>query len=105
VGKDFADLVARHHAFVIPTLTIMYSVCGQPSGAEVLGDSLLKPYIRPQVRSWMATPWKRTASSCDGTAEAVRALGARGVPVLAGTDSPARSDVWRVAPPRAGAAR
>jgi len=89
VGSDFADVVARHGAFVVPTLTIMYALCGQPSGAAVMADSLLAPFVRPPYRSRMTIPWKQTAASCDGTNEAIRAMAARGVPVLAGTDSPA----------------
>jgi len=89
VGSDFADVVARHGAFVVPTLTIMYGLCGQASGAEFIGDSLLRPFVRPPYRSRMTIPWKQTAASCDGTNEAIRALAARGVPLLAGTDSPA----------------
>jgi imidazolonepropionase-like amidohydrolase len=89
VGSDFADVVARHGAFVVPTLTIMYGLCGRPSGAAVIGDSLLRPFVRPQYRSRMTIPWKQTAPSCDGTDEAIRAMAARGVPLLAGTDSPA----------------
>jgi imidazolonepropionase-like amidohydrolase len=89
VGSDFADVVARHRAFVIPTLTIFFALCGQPNGAAVMGDSLLEPYIRPQLRPQMSIAWKQTAASCDGTVEAIRAMAARGVPVLAGTDAPA----------------
>jgi len=89
VGNDFADLVARHGAFVVPTLTIMYALCGQPSGAAVIGDSLLRPFVRAPYRSRMTIPWKQTAASCEGTNEAIRAMAARGVPVLAGTDAPA----------------
>jgi imidazolonepropionase-like amidohydrolase len=37
----------------------------------------------------MTIPWMQTAASCEGTNEAIRAMAARGVPVLAGTDSPA----------------
>ena len=88
VGKDFAGVVARHRAFVIPTLTIFYALCGQSSGAQVIADSLLRPFVRPWLRSQMSIPWKQSVASCDGTAEAIRAMAARGVPILAGTDSP-----------------
>ena len=94
VGTDFADVVARHGAFVVPTLTIMYGVCGQPSGAAVMGDSLLRPYIRPWMRSQMSVPWKQSATSCDGTAEAIRSLAAKSVPILAGTDAPAPGNAY-----------
>jgi len=36
----------------------------------------------------MSIPWKQSVASCDGTAEAIRAMAARRVPILAGTDAP-----------------
>src|SRR6185503_1054490 len=68
---DFADLVASHHAFVVPTLTIFYALCGVSSGPAVMGDTLLAPYVRPWLRHSMSIPWKQMVESCDGTAEAI----------------------------------
>jgi imidazolonepropionase-like amidohydrolase len=96
VSPDFADFVARRGAFVIPTLTILRMICGEPSGAAVMADSLLGPYVRPGLRPMM-TMNRRSANappSCEGTAEAIRALVARGVPVLAGTDAPAPGQTY-----------
>ena len=36
---DFSQLVAEHHAFVVPTLTVLEGVSGRPSG-ESLASAL-----------------------------------------------------------------
>jgi len=89
VSPELAPLAATHHVFVTPTLTVLYSDCGQPSGPRIGNDSLLRPYIRPQMRkqATMAFPPTKGAS-CEGTREAVRQLVRAGVPVLTGTDAP-----------------
>lgn len=90
VSPDFARLVASHGSFVIPTLTVLYGICGQANGSRIVADPLLRPYIRPSQRPMMAramTP-RGSAKSCEGTQEAVRQLTQQGVPILAGTDAP-----------------
>jgi imidazolonepropionase-like amidohydrolase len=89
VSPELAPLAATHHVFVTPTLTVLYSDCGQPSGPRIGNDSLLRPYIRPAMRkqATMAFPPTKGAS-CEGTREAVRQLVRAGVPVLTGTDAP-----------------
>ena len=89
VSPELASLAATHHVFVTPTLTVLYSDCGQPSGPRIGNDSLLRPYIRPAMRkqATMAFPPTKGAS-CEGTREAVRQLVRAGVPVLTGTDAP-----------------
>jgi imidazolonepropionase-like amidohydrolase len=90
VSADFARLAAAHGTFVIPTLTILYGICGQPSGATIVADPLLRPYIRPPLRGMMASTLapRKSVRSCAGTTEAIRQLARRGVPILAGTDAP-----------------
>jgi imidazolonepropionase-like amidohydrolase len=90
VSKSFAPLAASRGVFVIPTLTVLSASCGKPTGASVLADSLLGPYIRPSLRSWMAMtlPSRGGARSCAGTQEAIRQLVRLRVPVLTGTDAP-----------------
>jgi len=90
VSAGFARLLASHGAFVIPTLTVLYGTCGQPSGPRIVADSLLRPYIRPSLRrmtSLTLSP-RGAGKSCEGTKEAMRQLAQQGVPVLAGTDAP-----------------
>src|SRR5687768_14932125 len=90
VSADFARLVATHGSFVIPTLTTLYRLCGQPNGASVVGDALLRPYIRPALRGMMSLPRSSRGGvqSCEGTVEAIRQLSRRRVPILTGTDAP-----------------
>jgi imidazolonepropionase-like amidohydrolase len=89
VSPDFARFVASRGAFIIPTLSVLYASCGQPIGAKIANDSLLRPYIRPSIRLMMSNmaPRQRSAS-CEATREAVRQLARHGVSILAGTDAP-----------------
>jgi imidazolonepropionase-like amidohydrolase len=87
----FADSVKGRGAFIIPTLTVSEGlICGKPRGAEVLGDTLLRPYIRTDLRPLMtmSRPQRGGIKSCEGTHQAIRDLVASGAPVLAGTDAP-----------------
>jgi len=90
--KDFAQLVAAHHAFVIPTLSVVHSICGPDSaGKRLLSDPNLAPYLNHENASRLQDtfPSARTGFiSCRGSAQAVRQLQAAGVPILAGTDAP-----------------
>jgi imidazolonepropionase-like amidohydrolase len=90
VSADFAHLVASHHAFVVPTLSVVYRACGQAIGPRIANDSLLRPYISPSMRGRAALvlPAAGIATSCEGTKEAVRQLSREGVPLLAGADAP-----------------
>jgi imidazolonepropionase-like amidohydrolase len=90
VSPGFAQLVARHKAFVIPTLTVLHAACGESTGPAVMGDTLLAPWIRPSMRAHTARTFPaRPGTSCEGTREAVRQIAREGVPILAGTDAPA----------------
>jgi imidazolonepropionase-like amidohydrolase len=95
VSPDFAQLAASHHVFVVPTLTVLFGSCGQPIGARIAGDSLIRPYIRPAVRGRAAMSFPpREGMSCEGTKEAVRQLARAGVPILTGTDSPSPGQTY-----------
>jgi imidazolonepropionase-like amidohydrolase len=96
VSADFADVVASHGAFVIPTLGVVFASCGQPNGASIVGDSLLRPFIRPMWRPMMSRTVSRPngPKSCEGTRAAVRQLAGKHVPVLAGTDAPSPGQTY-----------
>jgi imidazolonepropionase-like amidohydrolase len=96
VSPDLAPLAATNGTFVIPTLAVLYRGCGQPSGATVVSDPALRPYIRPPLRGMMSsTPAPhRGVRSCTGTTEAIRQLVRRQVPILAGTDAPAPGQTY-----------
>ena len=99
VSADFAQLAARRGAFVVPTLSVVYGTCNQSNGVRVGADSLLRPYIRPALRSWVSTqrPSRVAGQSCEGTREAIRQLVGQGAPVLAGTDAPSPPLTYGVA--------
>jgi len=96
VSSDFADLAASRGAFVIPTLGVLYASCGKPNGASIVGDSLLRPFIRPMWRPMMTRTisWPNGPSSCEGSTAAVRQLTGKNVAVLAGTDAPSPGQTY-----------
>ena len=100
VGKDFGQFVAAHHAFVVPTLSVLSGTCdAEPTGEALLSDVSLTPFMTAAQKVRLATGRRKTmlesgfrwvppAVSCDGAKKAVKLLRAAGVTVLAGTDAP-----------------
>lgn len=88
---DFGKFVAAHHAFVVGTLTVLESVSGTASGASLITDTNLAPYISPgdaaNLRKSFPVHTGVTLSYAFAE-EAVRQLKAARVPILAGTDAP-----------------
>jgi imidazolonepropionase-like amidohydrolase len=85
---EFAALVAQHHAFVVPTLSVLASVSGAPSGKPLANDSQLQPYLSQDTFKNLSTPFPKSHGSFANAQESVRELKARHVPILAGTDAP-----------------
>jgi imidazolonepropionase-like amidohydrolase len=88
---DFAALVAEHHAFVIPTLSVLRSVVGASVGPALARDHELAPYLGDDdverlERSF--PPVKTTGLEYAFAVATVRRLRAAHVPILAGTDAP-----------------
>jgi imidazolonepropionase-like amidohydrolase len=88
--RDFGRFVAAHHAFVIPTLTVLHSSCGPwPPGLRVISDPDLAPFLTPANVEALKKHFPfNPGASCDGAMWAVKQLKAAGVPILAGTDVP-----------------
>jgi len=87
---DFPARVAARGAFVVPTLSVLESAAGRP-GAPLARDPELERYIAPNGVAALERRMPATAGSQLGygiALEAVRALHAAGVTLLAGTDSP-----------------
>jgi imidazolonepropionase-like amidohydrolase len=81
---EFGKLAAAHHAFVIPTLSV---ICGAGFNSGIASDADLKAYLGPNE----AANLKRTfpvRMQCKGTFEALRQLRDAHVPILAGSDTP-----------------
>jgi hypothetical protein len=108
VSADFGQFAASHGVFVIPTLSILYSVCGAPDGPSVLQEADTMKLVRAQFRTLLTMPAAPSKLSCAAAPEAVRQLFADGVPLLSGTDSPGPGTTYgalvaqRVGAPRQG---
>lgn len=89
-APDFAEFVAAHHAFVVPTLDVLESVSGTPSGESLAADSRLAPYLTgDNIDNLKRAFPKFPATLSEKYAEqTVAQLKAAHVPVLAGTDAP-----------------
>jgi imidazolonepropionase-like amidohydrolase len=90
--RDFGQFVAAHHAFVIPTLSVVHSVCGPDSaGKRLLSDPYLAPYLSHENISRLKETFPSADTgliSCKGSIQAISQLQAAGVPIVAGTDAP-----------------
>ena len=84
----FAALAAAHHAFVVPTLSVVASMSGVPAGSTLAADARLRPYLSATNLSGLEGSFGMNCGSLDNAREAVRALHAKHVPILAGTDAP-----------------
>ncbi|HYL63080.1 MAG TPA: CIA30 family protein [Candidatus Methylomirabilis sp.] len=90
-SPDFIALLKKHHAFVVPTLSVNESVAGLPAGASLVSDPRLSPYLDASVIANLKKTFPRRATAktnFDYALASVRDLHAAGVPILAGTDAP-----------------
>src|SRR6201999_2434621 len=79
------------HFFVIPTLTVNESVAGTASGASLIDDPHLGPYIDSQSAANLKKAFRRHPGyklDFSNALASVTALHKAGVPILAGTDAP-----------------
>lgn len=85
------DAIAARELFVVPTLSVLASVCGERPGKALLADARLAPLIGPDASATLGARFAFTlddAAACAGPAATVAALHARHVPLLTGTDAP-----------------
>ena len=87
---DFAGLIKAHHAFVVPTLSVLESVSGEPSGESLVSDPHLAPYLTTADIAGLKRSFPKfpTALSEKYAERTVAQLNAAHVPILAGTDAP-----------------
>jgi imidazolonepropionase-like amidohydrolase len=89
---DFGEFVVAHHAFVIPTLSVMHAVCGPESaGTRLLKDPRLAAYLNGESKERLREvfPSARTnLVSCKGASQALQQLKQAGALIVAGTDAP-----------------
>ena len=87
---EFGRFVAAHHAFVIPTLTVIESICELPTGAPLVKDDRLAPYLPLSAISALQRGFsfdREYPHHYAAAQEAIGQLKAAGVPLLAGTDA------------------
>jgi len=81
-----------HHAFVVPTLTVLRSVTGTSGAGDLAADPRLAPYLagsgRATVGGAFPVPPGSPPRTYAAAEAAVRQLRAAHVPILAGTDAP-----------------
>jgi imidazolonepropionase-like amidohydrolase len=87
----FGKFVAAHHAFVIPTLTVLAGISGGVGGAALVSDPRMEPYLTTSARTMLKQGFPHRpgapASTYAAAEASVRQLRAAGVPILAGTDA------------------
>jgi imidazolonepropionase-like amidohydrolase len=85
---DFGKMAAAHRIFVIPTLTVLNTICATDFDSALADDSRLKPYLLPSATAAMKATFGLPGKiGCEGAKEAIRQLKAAHVPILAGTDA------------------
>jgi imidazolonepropionase-like amidohydrolase len=87
----FAKRVAAARAFVTPTLSVIESTTGVASGAGLLKDARLAPFITQVERTGLEGRFPSRPGSKQNLAHAfasTKLLFDAGVPILAGTDAP-----------------
>jgi imidazolonepropionase-like amidohydrolase len=74
--------------FVIPTMTVLESATGTPSGQSLITDPRLADYLTSAEIAALSRSFPATGLSLDVPLSTVRALHAAGVPIVAGSDAP-----------------
>jgi len=89
--KDFGQFVATAHVFVIPTLTVVESLCGVSSGQSLLDHEGLSRYFSETDRANLKRaflPLPGFEQNYGAAVEAIRQLRRAGALILAGSDAP-----------------
>lgn len=86
----FAKKAQEHHAFVIPTLSVLQAFSGGTSGAALMTEPRTKSFLGPNEIANLQKHFTIPASLSDYhfAEKTISALLAAGVPILAGTDAP-----------------
>jgi imidazolonepropionase-like amidohydrolase len=87
-SRDFGQFAAAHHVFVVPTLTILRTLCGESNGPALLEDQRLAVFIPADQRPALTrAPSPERQHLCKGTNDALHQLLVAHVPILVGTDT------------------
>ncbi|HZI55238.1 MAG TPA: CIA30 family protein [Verrucomicrobiae bacterium] len=85
---EFAALVAKHHAFVVPTMSVLATISGAPSGKPLAADARMQSYLPAASLRNLVGSFPGTHGQFSYVQETVRQLKAQHIPILAGTDAP-----------------
>jgi len=83
---EFYSLVARHHTFVIPTLSVLAPMSGASTGLALATDPRLEPYLSAEALVDLRGDYPRHSGSLSYAEEAVRRLQGQKTLILTGTD-------------------
>jgi imidazolonepropionase-like amidohydrolase len=85
---DLGRMAEAHHMFVVPTLTVLNTICGTNFDGVLADDPRLKPYLPSAAIGTLKAHFGLPKTpSCQAADEAVQQLKAAHVPILAGTDA------------------
>ncbi len=85
----FGRLAAEHHAFVVPTLSVLSSIGGEATGKALAEQATSQPYLTASGRKNLdATFHLHKPVDVQAATTAIHQLLAARVPILAGTDAP-----------------
>jgi imidazolonepropionase-like amidohydrolase len=88
----FAEFAAKHHVFVVPTLSVIEMAGGAPEKPWWRDEQNVGPYLTASMRSALERKFPPSFAAKVKPAHAMAAVGAlrrAGVAILAGTDAPA----------------
>jgi imidazolonepropionase-like amidohydrolase len=85
---EFISLAVKHHAFVVPTLSVLASISGVPSGKPLAVNTRVQPFLPADMLKNLGASFPTANGKFSYPQEAVRQLKAQHVPILAGTDAP-----------------
>ncbi len=88
VDQPFVQRARNHGLFVVPTLTVLESVWVTPSGASLVTDPRLAPYLTGTEKRALAHASPLGGRTLEAAYASVRALHEAGVTLLAGSDAP-----------------
>jgi imidazolonepropionase-like amidohydrolase len=89
VDDAFVRLAVERRVFIIPTLTVLDSISGAPGRATLADDPALAPYLTGDEARMLRARFPRPVVPADARQiphDALKALKAAGVRILAGTD-------------------
>ncbi len=96
-APGFGRLAAEHHAFVVPTLSVLSSIANVPAGKVLAEDARFRPYLDAESRGVLSGTFGISKPVDLGAATtAIHQLLAAHVPILAGTDAPNKGTAYGV---------